>query len=130
MAKPGQPTPELLIPRKSGLSIDARLKRLQRLVKLMDQAFHIPGTRITIGLDAIVGLAPVVGDVITAGASIYLVEQARRMGVSKPVLARMYTNVAVDCLAGFFPVVGDLFDVAWKANVKNMKLLEKHVSSS
>jgi hypothetical protein len=119
--------PELIIPETSGASAGERLRRIRRLVRVMDQAIRIPGTRITVGLDAIAGLAPVVGDVLTTGVSIYVVEQARKMGVPKAVLARMYANLALDTVLGFFPVLGDVFDVAWKANVKNLAMLERHL---
>lgn len=118
--------PELIVPISENAVAQKKLRRLRRLVRVMDQAVRIPGTRITVGLDGIAGLAPVVGDVATAAVSIYFIEQARRLGVRKPVVARMYANLAVDCLLGVFPVVGDLFDVAWKANVKNLRLLEDH----
>jgi hypothetical protein len=119
--------PELIIPDAASALTQQRLRRLRRLVRVMDQAIRIPGTRWTVGLDGLAGLAPVVGDVLTTGAAIYLVDQARRMGVSRPMLFRMYANVAIDFAVGSFPVIGDLFDVAWKANVKNLAMLERHL---
>ncbi len=119
--------PELIVPLDKNV-IEKKLRRLRRLVHLMDQAIRIPGLNITVGLDGLVGLAPVVGDVATAMVSLYLIDQARRLGVSKQVLARMYTNLAVDCLVGAVPVVGDVADIAWKANVKNLRLLEEYLA--
>jgi hypothetical protein len=121
------PPAELIIPESTAATAQAKLRRLRRLVKIMDQAIRIPGTKITVGLDALAGLAPVVGDVATAGVSLYLIDQARKLGVSKPLLTRMYFNLAVDAAVGLFPLVGDVFDVAWKANVKNLQLLEDHL---
>lgn len=105
-----------------------KLRRLRRLVKLMDQALRVPGTSISVGLDSVAGLVPIVGDMATAAAAVYIVKQAEQMGVDRAVLRRMYANVAIDCLGGFLPVVGDLFDVTWKANTKNLKLLEECLS--
>jgi hypothetical protein len=79
------------------------------------------------GLDAILGLVPGLGDVAGAAMGSYLVLLGSKLGAPKPVLARMVLNVALDALAGVVPVAGDLFDVAWKANTRNMALLERYV---
>jgi hypothetical protein len=121
---------ELILPEAISPAAEAKLRRLRRLVKLMDQAIRIPGTRIRLGLDSLAGLAPVVGDVATAGVSLYLIDQARQLGADRPLLTRMLFNLAVDAGVGMFPLLGDFFDVAWKANVKNLRLLEEHLQTS
>jgi Domain of unknown function (DUF4112) len=103
-----------------------RLERLRRLARLLDTAIPVPGTRWTIGLDPILGLVPGVGDALGAMLSLYIVVQAGRSGVSGPVLVRMLANLAIDAVGGAVPVVGDLFDAGWKANVMNVRLLEAY----
>ena len=104
-----------------------RLDRVRRLTHVMDDAFTIPGTGIRVGMDAIVGLVPGLGDAITSGVSLYIVKEAQRLGVPKRLLTAMLANVAIDFGVGFIPMLGDIFDVAFKANVKNVRLLEKHI---
>jgi Domain of unknown function (DUF4112) len=102
---------------------------VERLVFLLDQALGIPGTRWRIGLDGIVGLLfPGGGDALGAVVSAALVLLAARQGVPRVVVARMVFNVAVDALIGAIPVLGDLFDIGWKANTRNLRLLERHRS--
>jgi hypothetical protein len=103
------------------------IERLRSLTRLLDSAIPIPGTQYRFGLDAIVGIVPWVGDVIGAIFSSYIVLQAARMGVSKPTLIRMMGNVALDTIVGEVPLLGDLFDVGWKSNTKNLRLLESHL---
>ncbi|MGH8692014.1 MAG: DUF4112 domain-containing protein, partial [Burkholderiales bacterium] len=91
----------------------------------LDSSIPIPGTRMTIGLDALVGLVPVVGDLLGVLVSAYILAQAARMGVAKRVLARMALNIAIEGLAGMVPIAGDVFDAAWKANQRNLRLLEE-----
>jgi hypothetical protein len=86
----------------------------------------IPGTNIRFGADALIGLVPGVGDLVTAGVASLIILEARRMGAPTHVVARMIGNVALDGLVGVIPVVGDLFDVAFRANLRNMRLLRKH----
>lgn len=96
---------------------------LSRLAWVLDQALPIPGTRQRIGLDAILGLIPGVGDTIGAVLSTYIIVEAARRGASVWTVARMLANVAVETLVGAVPILGDLFDVVWKANVRNLALL-------
>ena len=105
--------------------IDRALRDLSGLVRLWDEAIRIPGLGWRIGLDAIVGLVPGVGDLIGAVVSSYLVVVAARLGVGTPILARMVANVAIDALVGAIPIAGDLFDVGWKANRRNYDLLAR-----
>lgn len=88
---------------------------------------RIPGTNVRFGLDALVGLVPGLGDVTGAALGGYFILLGSRLGAPKAVLARMVLNVALDTLAGVVPVFGDLFDVAWKANTRNMALLEHYI---
>ena len=97
--------------------------RLNFLAWLLDSSIPIPGTSLTIGLDALIGLFPVVGDLIGVLASSYILAEANRMGVGRTILARMAFNVAIEGVIGIVPVAGDVFDAAWKANQKNVRLL-------
>ena len=105
---------------------ERRLAGLRRIADLLDNAFLVPGTSYRVGLDPIVGVLPVLGDLISPLFTIGMLLQARQLGVPKVVQARMLLNVAVDALVGSVPVLGDLFDFAWKANDKNFGLLELH----
>ncbi len=104
-----------------------QLERLRTVSRLLDSAFVIPGTRYRFGFDALIGLVPGLGDAVSAIFSGYIILQASRLGAPKSVVTRMISNVAVDTLVGWVPVLGDLFDVAWKANLRNMALLETHL---
>jgi len=102
-------------------------RNLERLAWLMDRAFTVPGTKITVGLDALLGLLPVGGDVLTGIVQAALVLIAlRHYRVPRSVAARMMGNVALDVALGSIPLLGDLFDVAFKANTRNIKLLEPY----
>lgn len=103
------------------------LRRLRRFARLMDTAIRIPGTKIRIGLDSIAGLVPLVGDGLTAIASAYIIHRAAKLGARKRTLAKMYRNVAVDMFIGCVPLVGDLFDVSFKSNTRNLGLLEDDI---
>lgn len=107
----------------------AKLQTLRKLSNLLDNAVNIPGTSYGIGIDPLLGLIPGGGDVLAGLLSIYIVFSAAKMGVSRESLLRMAYNIVFDTVAGTVPVVGDLFDVAWKANVKNMALLDAHLES-
>lgn len=114
-------------PSRSAAEVELAVARLDALARVMDSAFQIPGTNIRMGVDALLGLLPVVGDAISATISSYLIWEAKQMGASKFLLARMAGNVAIDTVIGAVPFAGDIFDVAYKANVKNIALLKKHV---
>lgn len=104
-----------------------KLARLRSISKLLDNAIAIPGTKFRFGLDPILGLLPGGGDTITGGISAYIVVEAARMGVPREILGKMVGNILIDSFAGTIPVIGDLFDVGWKSNAKNIELLEKHL---
>ena len=107
----------------------AAISRLRQISHVLDNAIPIPGTKTRIGLDPILGLLPGGGDVFTGLLSVYIVYEGARMGVPAPTLARMGSNILLDVLTGTVPVVGDLFDVTWKANSQNVALLEKHMAA-
>jgi hypothetical protein len=104
-----------------------RIERLDRLATLLDTAILIPGTNIRFGADAIVGLLPGIGDTITTALSAYIVYEAYQLGVPNHLLARMIANVAFDSVTGVVPVAGDVIDVFWRANRRNMRLLREHL---
>jgi hypothetical protein len=105
------------------------IARLDALATLLDTAFVLPGTNVRFGLDALIGLVPVVGDIITTAMSLYIVREARALGVSRFLIARMLANVAIDGVVGAVPLIGDAFDVAWRANRRNIALLKRHLAS-
>lgn len=109
------------------LRVSERVDRLRRIAQLYDAGIRIPGTRLTIGLDPLIGLIPGLGDLIGAGIAIWIVAEAAQLGVSGLVLLRMGLNIAIDTLGGAIPVAGDVFDALWKANLKNVRLLERHL---
>jgi Domain of unknown function (DUF4112) len=106
--------------------MQARLDRLRRWSVLLDSAFTVPGTRIHFGWDPVAGLLPGFGDLLTPLYSLLIIGTAVQLGVPRVVQVRMALNVVVDALIGAVPLAGDLFDVAWKANLWNMQLLEHH----
>lgn len=106
----------------------SRLARLRRLARLYDAGLRIPHTRIDVGLDPLFGLVPGIGDAVGAGVATYIVFEAARCGVPGSVLLRMILNIGLDALVGAVPLAGDLFDAAWKANLMNVALLERHLA--
>lgn len=105
----------------------AARERLSFIAWLLDSSIPLPGTRFTIGIDALIGLIPFLGDLIGVLLSSYILAEAARMGVSKPILTRMAFNVAVEGVVGMVPFAGDVFDAAWKANQRNVRLLNQWV---
>jgi hypothetical protein len=104
------------------------LRRVRTLARTLDTAIRVPGTGIRFGLDSIVGLVPVAGDVVSSLMSGYIVLASARLGVPPWVVMRMILNLGVDTLVGTVPVVGDLFDVGFRANTRNAALLERHIA--
>ncbi len=105
------------------LTREQRLKRLEAIAKLLDVAFILPGTNIRYGIDGIIGLIPVVGDIIATGLSLWLVHEARALGAPWYVTARMLGNVAFQGVVGTVPIAGDAIDVLFRANMRNARLL-------
>jgi hypothetical protein len=104
-----------------------RLERLHSLSRLLDSAIRLPGGY-RVGLDGLIGLIPGFGDIAGGVASSYIIIEAARLGASTSTLLRMVFNVMIDSVVGLIPILGDLFDFAWKANLRNMALLEKQMA--
>lgn len=104
---------------------EAVREHVRRLAWLLDNAFVIPGTRIRVGIDPLLGLIPVLGDIISMLIGGYIIFLAAGLGVSRVVLARMWLNIAVDTVIGSIPLAGDVLDAAWKANQMNADLLDR-----
>jgi hypothetical protein len=98
-------------------------ERLDHITRLLDTAVAIPGTNIRFGADAVIGLVPGIGDAITTAMAAWVIYEARRLGAPKRLILRMIGNVALDGVVGAVPLVGDLFDVMYKANRRNLRLL-------
>jgi hypothetical protein len=113
-----------------GLDRAATVRRLDVLAQLMDNAFLIPGLNRRVGLDAIIGLVPGIGDAVTTLVQSYIIWEARRLGAPAGVIARMVGNVALDGMVGVIPFVGDLFDAGFKANIRNMRILREYLARS
>ena len=109
------------------LTREQRIARLDALAKLLDIAFVLPGTNIRYGVDGIIGLIPVVGDIIVTALSLWLVREARALGVPWHITARMLANVGVQGVVGMVPVAGDAFGVLFRANVRNARLLRRWI---
>ena len=120
-AAPLAPAPRLGAPELE------RLEQLRRLGYLLDNSIPIPGTSYRIGLEAIIGLVPGLGDLVGGGFSAWIVLQAARLGAPPSLVARMGWNLLVDAVVGAVPLLGDLFDAGYKANLRNLALLERHV---
>ena len=101
--------------------------RVEALEKLLEGVFVIPGINRRVGLDAIVGLLPVAGDAITAAMGLYLVWEARNLGMPKWQLWRMAGHVGADTLLGAVPLAGDLFDLLYRSNTRNLKIIKRHL---
>lgn len=124
---PGESAVEFLSGLTSRMSHEERLEQVRWLAGLMDDRYVVPGTRVRFGWDSILGLFPGLGDALTSIISLLIVHHAWQTGASPFTLARMIGNVAADFLLGSIPFVGDLFDVAFKANRRNARLLEQHL---
>lgn len=109
---------------------NAALDRLERFADLMDSAFRIPGTDTSVGIEALVGLVPGIGDAAGAVVACYVPFEAIRLGAPWTLVLKMFVNILVDAVGGSIPVIGDLFDVVWKANKRNVRLLEEYLDVS
>jgi hypothetical protein len=117
------PTTQRMPPR----NVEQSVARLEALARLMDGAFVLPGTNIRLGLDAVIGLVPVAGDLISGLVSSYMIWEARQLGAPRWLIARMTANTAFDTVFGAVPLVGDAFDVLFRGNMRNMALLRRHM---
>ena len=102
-----------------------RLARLDAFASLLDTAFVIPGTNVRFGFDSLIGLVPGIGDFVTTAASLWLLHEARQLGAPATVLMRMFGNIVIDGTVGAVPVIGDVFDVMWRANRRNLRILQQ-----
>ena len=102
------------------------IDKLERLATWMDSRFHIPGTSIRFGLDSLLGLLPGIGDTATLATTAYIIGKSKSHGVPSHITALMIWNAFVDWLIGLVPLIGDIFDVGWKANKRNVALLKEH----
>ena len=109
---------------------EEKLFRLKLLSKRLDEIITIPGTKYKIGSDPIIGFIPVVGDLIGSVLSTYIVYSGSKMGLSSNIVAKMGLNVLLDFAIGSIPIIGDLFDIGWKANKKNIELIEININKS
>jgi hypothetical protein len=112
------------------LTREQRVARLQAIAQLLDVAFVVPGTNIRYGVDGLIGLIPVVGDLLTTALSLWVVREARALGAPRFLVARMLGNVALHGIIGMVPAVGDAFDVMWRTNIRNMRLLRNWIDKN
>jgi hypothetical protein len=109
---------------------DAELARIERIATLLDSQFVIPGTEVRFGLDSLIGLLPGIGDAIGLVASLFVLHLLNRLELPRWTRWRMIWNVVIDTLAGIVPVIGDIFDVAYKANIKNVALARRALAKA
>lgn len=130
MTRDGGPVPDGRARRNVEATVgtpEGALERARAMATLLDESIRVPGLGYRVGLDPLLGVVPVGGDVVAAAASLYVVAEAANAGVPSRTLARMVALVAVDLVVGSIPVVGTLFDAVWKANRWNVAALERHV---
>jgi hypothetical protein len=106
----------------------AEIARIERLANLLDARFRLPGTRFRFGYDTLIGLVPGLGDALTLAPSVWLVWRAGRLGLPRRLIARMAMNAGLDFALGSVPLVGDLFDAGFKANLRNAAILRRHLA--
>ena len=107
----------------------ATLNRIRKLSRLMDTSIRIPGIGFRIGIDPIIGLVPGAGDLISTAFSAYIIFLATRFGIPRQDLAKMIFNVGLEAVVGTVPLVGDLFDAFYKSNIRNLEILEQHLTA-
>ena len=107
--------------------LEEKLIRLRQLSKNLDESFTIPGTKIKFGMDALLGLVPGGGDLVSGVFSLYILRAAIKMKLPKSALLAMISNILLDTTIGIIPIIGDIFDIFWKSNKRNLKIIEKHL---
>ena len=110
--------------------LTTRLARLRKIAWLVDASLRLPGTKFRFGLNSIIGLTPAAGDAVLAGISLYIVYEAQQLGLPRDLLFRMLRNVGIEAAAGTVPILGDLFDMGFKANLRNLAIIEEHLRST
>lgn len=121
-------TPKYVYHEGKAVPLDERMKRVDKLAELLDSRWKIPGTEWRIGLDGILGFIPGIGDTIGAAISSYLIYEAHQSGAPFHLILRMLFNLFIDWLVGLIPLVGDIFDIGWKANLRNAHLLRRFMA--
>lgn len=106
---------------------EATLQRVRTFARVMDSYLHLPGGY-RVGVEGIIGLVPVVGDFAGSILSLYIPFEAYRLNVPESIIMKMFGNIVIDAVVGALPVLGDLFDIAWKANLRNLRLLEDYLA--
>ncbi len=109
--------------KSAGAAPDDAVRRMEFVALLLDSAFVVPGTNRRVGIDAIIGLVPGIGDVVTTLLSTYVIWEARNLGVSRWALGRMLANLAIHASVGSIPIIGDIFDAFFRVNQRNMKIV-------
>ena len=107
--------------------LEEKITRLRQLSENLDESFTIPGTNIKFGIDALIGLVPGGGDLIGGLFSLYLLRTAIKMKLPKSAIISIMFNIIIDTTIGIVPVIGDIFDIFWKSNKRNMRIIEKHL---
>lgn len=107
--------------------LDTELHKLKRVARRLDALFRIPGTKLTVGVDNLLGFIPVIGDIAAMIPALWLVWRARQLGATPGAQLVMLTNLAIDVAIGSIPLIGDLFDIAYNANIRNMRLLDANL---
>ena len=102
-------------------------RRMEAMERLLERSLTVPGTKLAVGLDSVIGLIPVVGDAIAAALGAYLLWEARNLGLPKWKLWRMAGNIAFDAAVGAVPLAGDVFDFAFRSNSRNLKIVKRHL---
>ncbi|WP_421993278.1 DUF4112 domain-containing protein [Qipengyuania sp.] len=126
MDNPNRPRP-MGIELPTGTDPVSIRKRIEAMEHLLERSLVVPGTKYPIGLDTIIGFVPVIGDIVTAAMAAYIVWEAKNLGLPRWKLWRMMGNVAIDTAVGSVPVVGDAFDVVYRSNTKNLRIVKKHL---
>ncbi len=108
---------------------DARYRRIRTVAILMDAAVRLPGTRFRLGLGSLIGLPPVAGDTVLTAISLWIVWEARKLGLPRAKIVRMLGNIAIETTLGSVPVLGDVMDVVWKANMRNLAIIDEYLRS-
>jgi hypothetical protein len=116
--------------KESGPDVSDSVARISLLAHVLDSAITIPGTNRTIGIDPLLGLIPVIGDAVSAALSSYIVWEAKQLGIPRWKLARMIGNIAADTAVGAVPLIGDLFDMGFKANKRNLRIVLDHLEKT
>lgn len=123
----GQPTPRMKRELPLGTDPHSVRQRIEAMEKILERMFVIPGIKRPVGLDALIGLVPVVGDIAATALGAYIIWEAKNLGMSKWQMSRLAGNVGVDWLLGLIPLVGDVTDFFFQSNTRNLKIIKRHL---